>query len=50
MKTSIDTIIEYMNVINDLAQTQAALTEQMNATADEINAMSQDLVEFAKQN
>ena len=49
MKGSIDTILDHMNVINDLAQTQAALTEQMNATADEINKMSQELVEFAKQ-
>lgn len=50
MKGSIDTILDYMNVINELVQTQAALTEQMNATADEINLMSQDIVEFAKQN
>lgn len=48
MKGSIDTIIAYMTKINELAQTQAALTQQMNASAEEINAMSQDLVEFAK--
>lgn len=48
MKGSIDRIIDYMTKINDLAQTQAALTQQMNASAEEINAMSQDLVEFAK--
>lgn len=48
MKLSIDTIIDYMQKINELAQTQAALTEQMNASAEEINAMSQELVEFAK--
>ena len=48
MKTSIDTILAHMIKINDLAQMQAALTEQMNASADEINSMSQDLVEFAK--
>jgi len=48
MKGSIETIIDYMNIINDLAHTQASLTEQMNATADVINKMSQDLVDFAK--
>lgn len=48
MKQSIDTILTQMTKINDLAQMQAALTEQMNASADEINTMSQDLVDFAK--
>lgn len=48
MKVSIDTILSYMLQISDLAQMQAALTEQMNASADEINSMSQDLVDFAK--
>ena len=48
MKQSIDTILVHMLQINDLAQMQAALTEQMNAAADEIHAMSQNLVEFAK--
>lgn len=49
MKQSIDTILSQMSKINDLAQMQAALTEQMNASADEINTMSQELVEFAKE-
>ncbi|MER2191700.1 MAG: PAS domain-containing methyl-accepting chemotaxis protein [Solibacillus sp.] len=48
MKKSIDHIITYMTKINELAQTQAALTEQMNASVEEINAMAQDLVNFAK--
>ena len=48
MKTSIDTILAHMTKISDLSQMQAALTEQMNASVDEINSMSQDLVEFAK--
>lgn len=48
MKTSIETIIEQMAVINDLAQMQAALSEQVNASVDEINKMSDDLVDFAK--
>lgn len=37
-----------MSVISDLSQAQAALAEQVNASVDEINHMSQDLVEFAK--
>lgn len=48
MKASIDSILEHMTLLSDLAQMQAALTEQMNASADEINSMSQDLVVFAK--
>ncbi|OCS92911.1 methyl-accepting chemotaxis protein [Caryophanon latum] len=48
MKQSIDTILNQMSKISDLAQMQAALTEQMNASVDEINTMSQELVEFAK--
>lgn len=48
MKLSIDLIMEQMTVINDLSQTQAALAEQVNASVDEINHMSQDLVGFAK--
>lgn len=49
IKVSIDTIIDYMDKISELAQMQAALTEQLNASADEIGIMSQDLVEFSKQ-
>lgn len=48
MKVSIDTILRHMLQLNDLAQMQAALTQQMNASADEIHMMSQDLVDFAK--
>lgn len=48
MKSSIDLIMEQMSVISDLSQAQAALAEQVNASVDEINHMSQDLVEFAK--
>lgn len=48
MKSSIDLIMEQMSVISDLSQAQAALAEQVNASVDEINNMSQDLVEFAK--
>ena len=48
MKASIDLIMDQMTVISDLSQAQAALAEQVNASVDEINNMSQDLVEFAK--
>lgn len=48
MKSSIEVIIEQMSVINELSQTQAALAEQVNASVEEINQMSVDLVEFAK--
>jgi len=46
---SIETILEQMNEINDLAQTQAALSQQVNASVEELNKMSVELVEFAKQ-
>lgn len=45
---SIETIIELMDFINDSAQIQAVLSEQVNASVDEINKMSVELVEFAK--
>ncbi|PLT34535.1 PAS domain-containing methyl-accepting chemotaxis protein [Bacillus sp. V5-8f] len=48
MKELIETILTHMNKISSLAQTQAALTEEVNASVDEINEMSQSLVEFAK--
>jgi len=49
MKESIEAIIKQMELVNELAQTQAALSEEVNASVDEINKMSVDLVEFAKQ-
>lgn len=48
MKGSIDSIINQMAKISSLAQTQAALTEEVNASVEGINKMSQDLVDFAK--
>lgn len=48
MKKSIETIIQQMDFINELVQTQAALSEQVNTSVEEINQMSVDLVEFAK--
>lgn len=48
MKHAIDVIIKQMDNVNQLAQTQAALSEEVNATVEEINKMSEDIVEFAK--
>ncbi len=48
MNESIDSIIKQMAMVNDLAQTQAALSEEVNASVDEINKMSVAIVEFAK--
>ncbi len=48
MKEAVDSIIKQMDIVNDLAQTQAALSEEVNASADEINRMSVAIVEFAK--
>ena len=48
MKNSIETIIYQMSIINDLAQTQVALSEEVNAAVEEINKMSVDIVDFAK--
>lgn len=48
MKESIEAIIKQMDIVNELAQTQAALSEEVNASVDEINRMSVDIVEFAK--
>jgi len=48
MKESIDTIIKQMDDVNELVQTQAALSEEVNASVEEVNKMSVDIVEFAK--
>lgn len=48
IKESIETIITQMDFVNELAQTQTALSEQVNASVEEIKKMSVDLVEFAK--
>lgn len=48
MKDLIEMIITHMGKISNLAQTQAALTEEVNASVEEISKTSQDLVEFAK--
>ncbi|MCR8985363.1 methyl-accepting chemotaxis protein [Brevibacillus laterosporus] len=48
MKELIETILLHIGKMNTLTQTQAALTEQVNSSMDEINKMSQSLVDFTK--
>lgn len=48
MKTLIDQILEHIGNMSTLTQNQAALTQQVNASMDEINTMSQDLVNFSR--
>lgn len=48
MKGSVISIIEQMSKISALAQTQAALTEELNASADEIRNMTRTMIEMAK--
>ena len=46
MKGSIEAILEQMNKLSDLIQSQAALTEKVNASVEEINMMSERVVEW----
>lgn len=46
LKGQIDKILSYMNGISDLANTQAALAEEVNSTVDEMSKMINDLVEI----
>ncbi|MBP1155337.1 MULTISPECIES: PAS domain-containing protein [unclassified Paenibacillus] len=48
MKELIEIILNHIGNMSTLTQSQAALTEQVNASMDEINSMSQSLVDFAK--
>jgi len=48
MKTQIDEILENISNMTALTQTQAALTEQVNASVDEVNHMSHRLVAYSK--
>ncbi len=48
MKTFIDQILEHIGNMSTLTQNQAALTQQVNASMDEINMMSQDLVNYSR--
>ena len=47
MKQLIETILVHMEKINNLAFSQAALAQQVNASVDEINKMSAKLAEIA---
>ncbi|WP_411346662.1 PAS domain-containing protein [Paenibacillus sp. WLX1005] len=49
MKDQIEEILQQISNMTTLTQSQAALTQQLNASMDEINHMSQSLTEFAKQ-
>ena len=46
LKGQIDKILSYMNGISDLANTQAALAEEVNSTVDEMSRMMNDLVKI----
>lgn len=48
MNVQIDKILDHINGMTELTQSQAALTEQLNAAMDEINKMSSSLVEIVK--
>ncbi|MNW25824.1 putative sensory transducer protein YfmS [compost metagenome] len=48
MKNLIDQILDHIGKMSFLTQNQAALTQQVNASMDEINRMSQDLVSFSR--
>ncbi len=49
MKSQIEEILFQISNMTALTQSQAALTQQLNASMDEINHMSNSLVEFARQ-
>ena len=49
MDASIQQILEQMNQLSDLVQSQAALTEQVNASVENINQMGERIVHFTKQ-
>ncbi|RXT00079.1 PAS domain-containing protein [Ammoniphilus sp. CFH 90114] len=48
MKNQIETILLHISQMSSLTQNQAAFTEEINASMDEINKMSQELADFAK--
>ena len=48
VKQSITAIISQMGKISELTELQATLTEELNASADEINLMSVDMMELIK--
>jgi methyl-accepting chemotaxis protein len=48
MKTLIEQILHNIGNMSTQTQTQAALTQQVNAATDEINSMSKALLDFAR--
>lgn len=50
MSSSVVSITDQMSKISELAQNQAALTEELSASADEINAMTQIMLKMSKEN
>ncbi|MEC0129177.1 methyl-accepting chemotaxis protein [Paenibacillus pabuli] len=48
MKAFIDQILDHIGNMSTLTQNQAALTQQVNASMDEINMMAQDLVNYSR--
>ncbi|WP_322923681.1 PAS domain-containing methyl-accepting chemotaxis protein [Paenibacillus campi] len=49
MKQLIDQILEQIDNMTTMTHTQAALTEQLSASMDDVNSMAQSLVTFAQQ-
>ncbi len=47
MESSITVILEQMNQLSDLIQSQASLTEEVNASVEEVHKMSEGVIEFA---
>lgn len=48
MNALIEEILHHIGNMTTMTQSQAAMTEQLNASMEEINSMSQSLVDFAK--
>ncbi|MBP1934835.1 methyl-accepting chemotaxis protein [Ammoniphilus resinae] len=48
MKEQIEMILNHIGNMSTLTQNQAAFTEEINASMDEINTMAQELTDFAK--
>lgn len=49
MKRLIIVILNHMDQISELISSQAALTQQVNASVDEINELGKQLVQIAEQ-
>ena len=48
MNELIDNIQQQISSMTEMTQSQAALTEQLNASMEEISSMSQSLVDIVK--